>query len=153
MSKQETPPWQINISDKKNMELALFKMFFASALDQGHAISDERHGISYKDGEFFIFDKASQEVTVPPTSLLMLAGKRSIPECLAEWWLTIKFNSISNVVFHKSYDLTSTGITWSWFKNQTLAPMVICTSGSMKRFIERQEHKVADSRNDDSIEI
>jgi hypothetical protein len=151
--KQETPPWRINICDKKNMEIDLFRMFFASALDQGHAISDERHGITYKDGEFLILDKISQDVITPPTASITLSGKRSVPEALAGWWLTIKFDSIANVVFHKTFDLTSTGITWSWFKNQTLAPMVICTSGSMKRFIERQEHKVADSGNDDSIEI
>lgn len=153
MTKQESAPWLINICNKKSMEIELFRMFFASALDQGHAISDERHGITYRDGEFLILDKISQEVITPPGAVLTMFGKRSVPEALADWWLSIKFNVTAGVVFHKTYDLTSTGITWSWFKNQTVAPMVICTSGSMRRFIERQEHKVADSSHDDSVEI
>lgn len=134
--------------NKEDFESNLFYMFVASAIQQGSAISDREHITtvgSLAEGlppVVHVINKMDPQGT--PVVIDACKGS-SAHERAAQFWLIKKFGKHDDVVFHESYDTSSPGVTWKWFKNHTIVPMVVCTDGSMHRFISKMENRVAEA--------
>lgn len=139
--------------NKEDFESNLFYMFVTSALQQGSAISDRDH----------ITTVGSLAEGLPPVVHLInkldphgiaaeICGLKdsSAFERAGQFWLIKKFGKHDDVVFHESYDASSAGVTWKWFKNHTIVPMVVCTDGSMHRFISKMDTRVAEAATGES---
>lgn len=141
--------------NKLENEKALLRMLISSALQQGAAVSDKEHilTVARKD------DRSAQEVVVISRLLdrepipVMATDTQSAYDVGADYWLAKKLQRYDDTVFHETWDSSTPGVSWGWFKNHTIVPMVVCTYGSMSRFISKMDGRVAEAASGERWEI